>query len=203
MDISIIRRVSGSLTSSVREMGHHIIFVGRDTKKLNVIKPGKSPIFEPGLDQLLLKNSEKIETTTDIEEAVKKTELIFICVGTPTRDDGSSDLSQIETVAHSIGKALRFETKYHIIITKSTVLPGKIESLIIPILEKDPEREHLLILALHQIRNFLKREQQSKIFLKQIVLSSGYRNKKQGNYWKNCTHHSTSRSLLQHSKRLR
>jgi len=46
------------------EMGHHIIFVGRDTKKLDVIKSGKSPIFEPGLDQLLLQNNKKIETTT-------------------------------------------------------------------------------------------------------------------------------------------
>ncbi len=128
----------GSVTGAcLAEMGHYIIFVGRDTKKLDGLQAGKSPIFEPGLDQLLLKNTERISTTTDITDAVRKTEISFICVGTPPLKDGSSDLSQIEAVSHSIGKAIRSDTKYHTIVTKSTVLPGTIENLIIPILEKE------------------------------------------------------------------
>ena len=139
MDISIIGTgYIGSVTGAcLAEMGHHIIFVGRDARKLEVIQSGKSPIFEPGLDQLLLKNKERISTTTDIEDAVRKTDVTFICVGTPPRTDGSSDLSQVETVSHSIGKALHADTRYHTIVTKSSVLPGTNETLIIPILEKD------------------------------------------------------------------
>ncbi|MCX6697758.1 MAG: hypothetical protein NTV84_09440 [Methanoregula sp.] len=70
MDISIIGTgYIGSVTGACfAEMGHHIIFVGRDTKKLDAIKSGKSPIFEPGLDQLLLKNNKKIETTTGLRQ---------------------------------------------------------------------------------------------------------------------------------------
>ena len=139
MDISIIGTgYIGSVTGAcLAEMGHNIIFVGRDARKLEVIQSGKSPIFEPGLDQLLLKNNKRISTTTDIEDAVRKTDVTFICVGTPPRPDGSSDLSQVETVSHSIGKALHANTRYHTIVTKSSVLPGTNETLIIPILEKD------------------------------------------------------------------
>jgi UDPglucose 6-dehydrogenase len=139
MRISIIGTgYIGSVTGAcLAEMGHTIIFVGRDTKKLDMIRAGRSPIFEPGLDTLLEKNRERIETTTDLEYAVKKTDLTFICVGTPPDKDGSSDLSQIREVSHSIGKALRSDARFHTIITKSTVLPGTIENQIIPILEKE------------------------------------------------------------------
>lgn len=147
----------GSVTGACfAEMGHHVIFVGRDTKKLDIIKSGQSPIFEPGLDQLLLKNQERITTTTDIADAVRKTELTFIGVGTPPREDGSSDLSQIETVSHSIGKALRSDTKYHTIVTKSTVLPGTIEDLIIPILEKESGKKAFVDFGIASNPEFLK-----------------------------------------------
>jgi UDPglucose 6-dehydrogenase len=102
-----------------------------------MIRAGKSPIFEPGLDTLLTQNTKRITTTTDLADAVGKTELTFICVGTPPDRDGSSDLSQIRNVSHTIGKALRADTGFHTIITKSTVLPGTIENVIIPILEKE------------------------------------------------------------------
>lgn len=158
MKISIIGTgYIGSVTGACfAEMGHQIIFVGRDTKKLDLIKLGKSPIFEPGLDQLLLKNQEKITTTTDIAEAVSMSELTFICVGTPPQKDGSSDLSQIDAVSHSIGKALRSDTKYHIIVTKSTVLPGTIENLIIPILEKESGKKAFIDFGIASNPEFLK-----------------------------------------------
>jgi len=137
-------------------MGHHIIFVGRDARKLDIIKSGKSPIFEPGLDQLLLKNQKKITTTTDIADAVWKTEATFICVGTPPLEDGSSDLSQIETVSHSIGKAFHSDPKHHTIITKSTVLPGTIENLIIPILENESGKKAFVDFGVASNPEFLK-----------------------------------------------
>ena len=158
MKISIIGTgYIGSVTGACfAEMGHHIIFVGRSKKKLDIIQSGKSPIFEPGLDELLLKNREKIETTTDIAEAVRKTDLTFICVGTPPREDGSSDLSQIEEVSHSIGKALRSDRKHHTLVTKSTVLPGTIEELIIPILESESGKKAFIDFGVASNPEFLK-----------------------------------------------
>jgi UDPglucose 6-dehydrogenase len=139
MNISVIGTgYIGSVTGAcLAEMGHTIVFVGRDTKKLDIIRAGRSPIFEPGLDTLLTKNRDRIETTTDLVSAVEKTELTFICVGTPPNKDGSSDLSQIREVSHTLGKALKSNNRFPTIVTKSTVLPGTIEGVIIPILEKE------------------------------------------------------------------
>ena len=158
MKISIIGTgFIGSVTGACfAEMGHHIIFVGRSKKKLDTIQSGKSPIFEPGLDALLLKNREKTETTTDIADAVRKTDLTFICVGTPPCEDGSSDLSQIEEVSHSIGKALRSDRRHPTIVTKSTVLPGTIEELIIPILENESRKKAFVDFGIASNPEFLK-----------------------------------------------
>jgi UDPglucose 6-dehydrogenase len=68
------------------EMGHQIYFVDIDQKKLNAINSGKSPIFEPDLDKLILKNRKRITTTTDISEAVNQIDLTMICVGTPQKN---------------------------------------------------------------------------------------------------------------------
>ena len=147
----------GSVTGACfTEMGHHVIFVGRSKKKLDGIKSGKSPIFEPGLDELLVKNRHNIETSTDIADAVRKTDLTFICVGTPPREDGSSDLSQVGEVSHSIGKAIRSDTKYHTIVTKSTVLPGTIEDFIIPIIENESGKKASVDFGMASNPEFLK-----------------------------------------------
>jgi len=147
----------GSVTGAcLAEMGHHITFVGRDRRKLDAIDAGKSPIFEPGLDQLLGKNRERIGTTTDIADAVRKTGLSFICVGTPPKEDGSSDLSQVREVSHSIGKALRSLPTCHTVIVKSTVLPGTIEDIIIPILEKESGKRAGIDFGIASNPEFLK-----------------------------------------------
>ncbi len=123
MKISIIGTgYVGSVTGvCFAEMGHQIYFVDIDQTKLDAINSGKSPIFEPDLDDLLMKNRKKISTTTDISEAVNTTDLTIICVGTPQKTDGSSDLRYIIDAAHAIGKALAGHKKYHTIIVKSTV----------------------------------------------------------------------------------
>lgn len=158
MNISIIGTgYVGSVTGiCLAEMGHHIIFIGRNQKKLDLIKSGKSPIFEPQLDQLLKKNREKITTTTDLSNAVRKTDLTFICVGTPPKKDGSSDLRQIKDVSKTIGKTLGLRKKYHTIITKSTVLPGTIETIIIPILEKESKKKAYMDFGIASNPEFLK-----------------------------------------------
>ena len=118
MKISIIGTgYVGAVTGAcLAELGHQITFVGRDTKKLSFINSGKSPIYEPGLDQLLEKNLHRITTTIDLPDAIRKTELTFVCVGTPSNNDGSINLDQVRDVSHTIGKGLASDDEYHTII---------------------------------------------------------------------------------------
>jgi len=158
MKISIIGTgYVGAVTGAcLAELGHEIIFVGRDTKKLDLIQSGKSPIYEPGLDQLLEKNLPRITTTIDLPDAICKTALTFICVGTPSNDDGSIDLDQVRAVSHTIGKSLASANGYHTIIVKSTVLPGTSETLVIPILERESGKKVFVDFGVASNPEFLK-----------------------------------------------
>lgn len=139
MKISVIGTgYVGSVTGAgLADLGHHIIFVGRDQKKLDLIQSGKSPIFEKGLDELLAKNRDSISTSTDLVSAIRESELCFICVGTPSNADGSIDLQQVRGVSVSIGKGLDSDDQYHTIVVKSTVFPGTTEGLVIPVIERE------------------------------------------------------------------
>ena len=103
------------------DLGNNVICVDKDQAKINLLKKGKIPIYEPGLEELVLKNykNKRLSFSTDLKASVKKSDIIFICVGTPTRKGGSgADLSQVFNVAKEIGKSIN---KFKIIITKSTV----------------------------------------------------------------------------------
>jgi len=158
MKISIIGTgYVGSVTGiCFAEMGHQIFFVDIDQTKLNAINSGKSPVFEPGLDDLLVKNRNKVSTTTDISEAVHQTDLTMICVGTPQKTDGSSDLRFIIDAAHAIGKALIKDRKYHTVIVKSTVLPGTTNNVVQPILEEESGKEATVNFGIGSNPEFLK-----------------------------------------------
>lgn len=158
MKISIIGTgYVGAVTGACfGELGHTIVFVGRNQKKLDLINSGKSPIFEKGLDQLLVKNKKRITTTTNLFKAVNDTDVTFICVGTPSREDGSIDLQQITDVSIPIGQCLGSDEGYHIIVVKSTVLPGTTESLVIPILEKESQKKAFVDYGVASNPEFLK-----------------------------------------------
>jgi len=159
MKISIIGTgYVGTVTGTcLAELGHQIVFVVRDSKKRDLIHSGKSPIYEPGLDQLLEKNLPRITTTIDLPDAIRKTELTFVCVGTPSNDDGSINLDQIRDVSHTIGKSLASDDEYHTIIVKSTVLPGTSETLVIPILEKESGKNAFVDFGFSSNPEFLKK----------------------------------------------
>jgi UDPglucose 6-dehydrogenase len=158
MKISIIGTgYVGSVTGiCFAQMGHQIYFVDIDQTKLTAINSGKSPVFEPGLDDLLVKNRTMITTTTDISEAVNRTDLTMICVGTPQNTDGSSDLRFINDAAHKIGKALRDTKKYHTVIVKSTVLPGTTSKVVQPVLEQESGKTTTLDFGIGANPEFLK-----------------------------------------------
>ena len=103
------------------DLGNSVVCVDKDINKINQLKKGKIPIYEPGLQELVLKNykNKRLTFSTNLYKSIKESEIIFICVGTPTKKGGiAADLSQIYNVAKEIGKSIN---KYKIIITKSTV----------------------------------------------------------------------------------
>ena len=105
------------------EIGHRVICVDKDDNKIDLLLAGKLPIYEPGLDKLVAKNSKRknLVFTKDIEGAVKSQDIIFICVGTPPMSDGNADLSYVEEVAKNIGNYIN---GYKVIVNKSTVPIG-------------------------------------------------------------------------------
>ena len=110
--------VSGACFS---DLGNSVICVDKDLNKINLLKKGKIPIYEPGLEEMVLRNikNKRIEFSTNLESSIRNSDIVFICVGTPTKKGSSSaDLSQIYNVAKIIGK---FINKFKIIVTKSTV----------------------------------------------------------------------------------
>ena len=103
------------------DLGNDVICVDKDQDKINNLQKGIIPIYEPGLEELVLKNykNKKIKFSTDLKNSIKKSDIVFICVGTPTKKNGiGADLSQIYSVSKEISKSIN---KFKIIITKSTV----------------------------------------------------------------------------------
>ena len=103
------------------DLGNEVICVDNNQIKINSLKQGKIPIYEPGLEELVLKNfkNKSLKFSTNLEESVKKSDIIFICVGTPTKKNGqAADLKQIYNVTREIGNSIN---KFKIIVTKSTV----------------------------------------------------------------------------------
>ena len=103
------------------DLGNDVICVDRDTKKIENLKKGIIPIYEPGLDELVIKNykNNRLKFSTNLKKSIFKSDIVFICVGTPTKKNGSgADLSQIFNVAKEIRSCI---SKFKIIITKSTV----------------------------------------------------------------------------------
>jgi UDPglucose 6-dehydrogenase len=105
------------------ETGHNVICIDIDPQKIEGLKKGNIPIYEPGLDDYVKRNMEsgRLTFTTDLKAAVAKSQIIFICVGTPSRDDGSADLHYVYDVARDIGRVM---DDYKIIVDKSTVPVG-------------------------------------------------------------------------------
>ncbi|MGA4636191.1 GDP-mannose 6-dehydrogenase [Pseudomonas solani] len=117
--------------------GHEVVGVDVSTTKIDLINNGKSPIVEPGLEELLQQGLKtgRLRGTTDVAAAVRDTEVSFICVGTPSKKNGDLELDYIEGVCREIGFALRDKSERHTVVVRSTVLPGTVMNVVIPIIE--------------------------------------------------------------------
>ena len=139
MKISIIGSgYVGAVTAvCFADVGHEVICVDIDEKKVQQINAGIPSIYEEGLEKLLKKYvGKRLIATTDNEFAVFNTDISFICVGTPSEVGGSINLSIVRSAVESIGSALAKKNGYHVVVVKSTVIPETTEKFVLPILEE-------------------------------------------------------------------
>lgn len=124
--------------------GHTVVGVDVNAAKVQSLNEGRSPIVEKGLDDLIRENTAngRLRATTSTAEAVRETDLSLLCVGTPSRRNGSLDLTYLERVAEQIGDALKEKTSYHVVVVRSTVLPGTTHEVVIPALERTSGKKY-------------------------------------------------------------
>jgi len=140
MNVSIAGTGYVGLTTGVglAVKGNSVICVDVIKEKVDMINRGETPIYEPLLDDYLKEVLEKgtFRATMDIKEAVLKTDVTFISVGTPSKENGSIDLKYIESVSRDIGDALKEKDGYHVVVVKSTVVPGTTEDVVVKNVEE-------------------------------------------------------------------
>ena len=124
--------------AALADNDNEIIGVDVNTTKVEMINAGQSPIIEADLPELMKKGvaGGRIRATTDAVEAVHNSDISIICVGTPSHPNGSLNLNYIKRVCQQIGEALQTKSDYHVVVARSTMLPGSTEEVVIPILEQ-------------------------------------------------------------------
>ena len=170
--------VSGACFS---DLGNDVICVDRDLKKVTDLKKGIIPIYEPGLDELVLKNykNKRLKFSTDLKDSVSKSDVVFICVGTPSKKNGNgADLSQIYNVAKEIRSSI---SKFKIIITKSTVSVTTGDEIEKIILQKVSKK----LFSVVSNPEFLREGEAIRDFYKPDRIVIGTNDKKSNNLLKN------------------
>lgn len=167
MKISIVGTgYVGLVTGSCfADVGNQVLCVDKDQAKIDMLLGGRIPIFEPGLERLVKANvaERRLEFTTDIEQAVRHGEVIFIAVGTPPDEDGSADLSHVLAVAKSIGEHL---SEHRVIVTKSTVPVGTAEKVRAAIQSELDKRDAVIEFSVASNPEFLKEGAAIEDFMK-------------------------------------
>lgn len=127
--------VSGACLAS---LGHKVIGVEPNPTKVDLINSGKSPIVEKDIAELIVAGvrSGLYRATNDWKAAIAESDLALVCVGTPSRANGSIDLSYVQRVCDQIGQSLRGKREFFTVVIRSTIVPGSVEDILIPILER-------------------------------------------------------------------
>lgn len=129
----------GSVTAAcLADGGHTVTGADPDPGKVDLIGQGRAPIVEPGLDELIARTRGRgtLDATTDADAALAGSDVSIVCVGTPSRQNGSLDLHFMERVAEQVGRWLRTCPHFHLVLVRSTVLPGTVDGVVGPILER-------------------------------------------------------------------
>lgn len=119
------------------DSGHDVIGVDTNALKVQIINDGRSPVVEPGVEDLIERavKDKRLRATMDATEAVHNTDVSLVCVGTPGQANGSLNLSHVKGACKQIGTALESKRRFHVIAIRSTMLPGTIEETVVPTLE--------------------------------------------------------------------
>lgn len=128
----------GSVTAACfASKGHKVVGIDVSKDKVESMASGRTPILEPGIQEIISDFHAKgqLSATMDVEKAVRETEVSFICVGTPSQPNGKLDLKGIKHVCEQIGAVLKTKEAFHIVATRSTILPGTTADVITPALE--------------------------------------------------------------------
>jgi GDP-mannose 6-dehydrogenase len=129
----------GTVTAAcLAHMGHNVIGVDLSPTKVEAMAAGRSPIVEPRVGTLIADahKAQRLGATSDSEAAVMNSEISFLCVGTPSLRNGKLDLGSIAPVCRAIGEVLKKKDAFHLVVLRSTVLPGTAETIVVPALEK-------------------------------------------------------------------
>ena len=118
--------------------GHHVVGVDPNQTKVDLINSGKTPVIEKEIGEIIEQavKDKILRATTDVDDAIKSTDISLICVGTPSQNNGNLDLKYVEASCHEIGESLRNKDAFHVVVTRSTMLPGSMINTVIPILEE-------------------------------------------------------------------
>jgi len=124
-------------------MGHRVIGVDVNRSKVEMLASGRSPIVEARVPELIAEAhaASRLDATIDTVRAVRESDISFVCVGTPSQRSGQLDLRHLVNVANEIGSALKEKKSHHIVVVRSTILPGSTESCVIPALERNSSRK--------------------------------------------------------------
>src|SRR6202047_2442572 len=129
----------GTVTAAcLAHKGNHLIGVDLSPAKVEAMESGRSPVVEPRVGELIsaCHQAGQLHATSDAAAAVLKTDVSFLCVGTPSLRNGKLDLGHIGPVCREIGEALKKKTSFHLVVLRSTVLPGTAETIVVPTVEK-------------------------------------------------------------------
>lgn len=125
------------------ERGHQVIGVDINQAKCDIINSGRAPIVEAQLDDLIQRNvnNNNLSATTNAESAVLQSDISFVCVGTPSNSNGSLNTEYLEKACVDLGRAIAKKNSYHTVVIRSTILPGTMAKIVIPILEQETGRK--------------------------------------------------------------
>ncbi len=123
--------------------GHVVIGLDPNETKVDLINRGMSPIIEKDIDEIISKAvaDGKLIATLDVSKAVRESEISLICVGTPSRVNGDLDLTYVVKVCEEIGRAIRDKKDFHVVVCRSTMLPGSMSNVVIPTLETSSSKK--------------------------------------------------------------
>jgi UDPglucose 6-dehydrogenase len=130
-------KLGACVAACLAHKGFRVIGVDVNQTAVNLVNAGKAPIGEPGLNEMIAANQQRLRATTDYTEAISASDVTLIVVPTPSDDDGAFSLAYVRDAGRKIGSALREHGRYHLVVLTSTVLPGSTENDLMPLLEAE------------------------------------------------------------------